>query len=117
MFTLESLAKLIKKQSHNRGCIVLIPKKQRSLMDKNGYPVDVTVLERGFAEQMIEECMILANVCVAHHMHVNKIPSMYRVHENPDPKKVATICTVANSLRIPFDFYPDEVNASQFKNS
>ena len=76
-------------------------------MDKNGYPVDVTVLERGFAEQMIEECMILANVCVAHHMHVNKIPSMYRVHENPDPKKVATICTVANSLRIPFDFYPD----------
>ena len=48
-------------------------------------------------------------------MHVNKIPSMYRVHENPDPKKVATICTVANSLRIPFDFYPDEVNASQIQ--
>ena len=30
-------------------------------------------------------------------------------------KKVATICTVANSLRIPFDFYPDEVNASQIQ--
>ena len=115
LFTLESLAKLLKKQSHNRGCIDFNTKEAKIIMDKNGYPVDVTVLERGFAEQMIEECMILANVCVAHHMHVNKIPSMYRVHENPDPKKVATICTVANSLRIPFDFYPDEVNASQIQ--
>ena len=115
LFTLEPLAKLLKKQSHNRGCIDFNTKEAKIIMDKNGYPVDVTVLERGFAEQMIEECMILANVCVAHHMHVNKIPSMYRVHENPDPKKVATICTVANSLRIPFDFYPDEVNASQIQ--
>lgn len=115
LFTLESLAKLLKKQSHNRGCIDFNTKEAKIIMDKNGHPVDVTVLERGFAEQMIEECMILANVCVAHHMHVNKIPSMYRVHENPDPKKVATICTVANSLRIPFDFYPDEVNASQIQ--
>lgn len=115
LFTLEPLAKLLKKQSHNRGCIDFNTKESKIIMDKNGYPVDVTVLERGFAEQMIEECMILANVCVAHHMHVNKIPSMYRVHENPDPKKVATICTVANSLRIPFDFYPDEVNASQIQ--
>lgn len=115
LYTLESLAKLLKKQSHNRGCIDFNTKEAKILMDKNGYPVDVKVLERGFAEQMIEECMILANVCVAHHMHVNKIPSMYRVHENPDPKKVATICTVANSLRIPFDFYPDEVNASQIQ--
>lgn len=115
LFTLEPLAKLLKKQSHNRGCIDFNTKEAKIIMDKNGYPVDVTVLERGFAEQMIEECMILANVCVAHHMHVNKIPSMYRVHENPDPKKVATICTVANSFRIPFDFYPDEVNASQIQ--
>ena len=71
MFTLESLAKLLKKQSHNRGCIDFNTKEAKIIMDKNGYPVDVTVLERGFAEQMIEECMILANVCVAHHMHVN----------------------------------------------
>jgi len=115
LFTLETLAKLLKKQSHHRGCIDFNTKEAKICMDKNGYPIDVQVLERGFAEQMIEECMILANVCVAHHMHVNKIPSMYRVHENPDPKKVATICTVANSLRIPFDFYPDEVSGSQIQ--
>lgn len=115
LFDLETLAKLLKKQSHNRGCIDFNTKEAKILLDKNGYPLDVQVLQRGFAEQMIEECMILANVCVAHHMHVNKVPSMYRVHENPDPKKVATICTVANSLRIPFDFYPDDVHASQIQ--
>ena len=91
-------------------------KAEMELLEKHN--INFIVLARYMqviAEQMIEECMILANVCVAHHMHVNKIPSMYRVHENPDPKKVATICTVANSLRIPFDFYPDEVNASQIQ--
>ena len=48
MFTLESLAKLLKKQSHNRGCIDFNTKEAKIIMDKNGYPVDVTVLERGF---------------------------------------------------------------------
>lgn len=115
LFMLSDLAKQLKKQSHNRGCIDFNTKEAKIQLDKNGNPLDVQVLERGFAEQMIEECMILANVCVAHHMHVHEIPSMYRVHENPDPKKVATVCTVANSLRIPFDFYPDEVSAVQIQ--
>ena len=116
LLELEKVAKKLNKLSHERGSIDFNTKEAKIELNKNGYPIDVRVYERGFAEQMIEECMILANVCVAHYLNSNKIPGMYRVHENPDPKKIASLCTVAHALRVPFDFYPDEVEAKQIQN-
>ena len=115
LFELEMVTRKLNQLSHNRGCIDFNTKEAKIELNKNGYPTNVYVYQRGFAEQMIEECMILANVCVAHYLHNNKIPGMYRVHENPDPKKVSKLCLAANALRIPFDFYPDEVEAKQIQ--
>jgi ribonuclease R len=37
---------------------------------------------------LIEEFMLSANECVAHHLESNRIASLYRVHEKPDAKRV-----------------------------
>ena len=44
--------------------------------------------ERGWAHRLIEEFMLSANECVAHWLEGNGIPSIYRIHEMPDPKRI-----------------------------
>ncbi len=44
--------------------------------------------ERGWAHRLIEEFMLSANECVATWLTAQGIPSIYRIHEMPDPKRV-----------------------------
>ena len=44
--------------------------------------------QRGWAHRLIEEFMLSANECVAHWIEANAVPSLYRIHEMPDPKRI-----------------------------
>ncbi len=44
--------------------------------------------ERLFAHRIIEEFMLLANVCVAEYLDERGFPLLYRIHEQPDPVKL-----------------------------
>jgi ribonuclease R len=44
--------------------------------------------ERGLAHRLIEEFMLSANECVATWIEKNAVPSLYRIHEMPDPKRI-----------------------------
>lgn len=52
--------------------------------DELGRVVDIIKSKRNFAHEMIEEFMIAANVAVASHLSDSEVPSIYRIHENPD---------------------------------
>ncbi len=44
--------------------------------------------ERGWSHRLIEEFMLSANECVATWIETQGIPSVYRIHEMPDPKRI-----------------------------
>ena len=44
---------------------------------------------QGPAEQLVEECMLLANSTVAEEIKQRGIAGLYRVHQEPDPEKIA----------------------------
>jgi ribonuclease R len=44
--------------------------------------------ERGWSHRLIEEFMLSANECVATWLEQQGIPSIYRIHEMPDPKRI-----------------------------
>jgi ribonuclease R len=48
----------------------------------------ITRSERNFAHRIIEEFMLAANEAVASYLEGKGIPSLYRIHEKPDAKKV-----------------------------
>ena len=50
--------------------------------------VGITRSERNVAHRMIEEFMLAANEAVAGYLERKDIPSLYRIHEKPDAKKV-----------------------------
>lgn len=111
----EELTHKLQARSKERGYISFSTKEPTIELDEKGRPVNIYVAQRGFAEQMIEEAMIMANVAVAQFMDSRKIPGIYRVHETPDPEKVAVVLNMAKALNIPADFYPDEVSAKDIQ--
>ena len=58
-------------------------------MDKQGRPVRLERVENDESHQLIEEFMLAANEAVARELKKRAIPTIYRVHENPDPEKLA----------------------------
>lgn len=101
------LAKKLKEQTGKRGHIEFETREPYFVLDEKGNPVDVKIRERGWSEQMIEEAMVAANVAVAHALHSQSLPGMYRVHEVPDPEKLATLVNMAKVLNVPCDIDPE----------
>ena len=51
--------------------------------------------ERSWANRLIEEFMLSANECVASWLQNLDVPSLYRIHEKPEPRRVAEFESVA----------------------
>ena len=58
------------------------------LLDVLGQPTAILREERTIAHQIIEEFMLVANQTVAGHLTRLGLPTIYRIHEPPDPKKI-----------------------------
>ncbi len=56
--------------------------------DPDGNMKAIVRSERGWAHRLIEEFMLSANECVATWLTAGGIPSLYRIHEMPSPKRV-----------------------------
>jgi ribonuclease R len=56
--------------------------------DPDGNMQSIVRSQRGWAHRLIEEFMLSANECVATWIEKNAIPSVYRIHEMPDPKRI-----------------------------
>lgn len=51
----------------------------------------IVPVQRNRAHRLIEECMVAANVQAAKFVEKNKVPNLYRVHDDPDPLKVTAL--------------------------
>jgi ribonuclease R len=68
------------------------------LLDLQGRPEAILRAERNFAHLLIEEFMIAANEAVAEHLEKLGVPSLYRIHEEPDPSKVEDVMKFAGGF-------------------
>ena len=66
--------------------------------DDKGEIVDIVRSERNEAHRIIEELMLLANETVAQYLAIREIPSIFRVHEDPDPSKVEAFLELASEF-------------------
>ena len=85
-------------------------------MNDIGYPVDIRVRERGHAERIIEDCMIAANVSVADYMNKNQIPCLYRVHGEPEIKKLRNFEETSSSLGCKFTLQKANVTPKEIQS-
>lgn len=64
------------------------------LLGLQGNPEAILKAERNFAHMIIEEFMIAANEAVAEYLEGHDVPSLYRIHEEPDPMKLEEVLRV-----------------------
>jgi ribonuclease R len=90
---------------HRRGSVDFDLPEPQVILDTEGLVADIIASERNVAHRLIEEFMLLANETVASHLEDAGMPSLYRIHEPPDPLKVeefeAFIRTLGYSLNAP----------------
>ncbi|MEE8199756.1 MAG: VacB/RNase II family 3'-5' exoribonuclease [Candidatus Acidoferrales bacterium] len=66
--------------------------------DERGQMIGIARSERNLAHRLIEEFMLAANETVARHLTEQRIGSLYRTHEEPDPQKVLEFEEIAASF-------------------
>jgi ribonuclease R len=67
-------------------------------LDEEGAIENIVAHERNIAHRLIEEFMLLANETVAQHLEDQQMPTLYRIHEPPDPLKVLEFDEFVTSL-------------------
>jgi ribonuclease R len=85
---MEELARLLARRREERGSIDFDLPEPEIEFDEHGRMTGITRSERNFAHRIIEEFMLAANEAVASYLEARGIPSLYRIHEKPDAKKV-----------------------------
>jgi ribonuclease R len=85
---MEELARLLARRREDRGSIDFDLPEPLIEFDEYGRMTGITRSERNFAHRIIEEFMLVANEAVASYLEGKGIPSLYRIHEKPDAKKV-----------------------------
>src|SRR6058998_943269 len=83
------LAALLRRKRFQHGSLDLDFPEVKVWVDKEGRPVRLERVENDESHQLIEEFMLAANEAVARELKKRAIPTIYRVHENPDPEKLA----------------------------
>ena len=101
------LAHALYKRRIERGALELEIPETEITVDENGQPTAIHSRARGESEKLIEEFMLQANEAVAEYMCRHEYPTVYRVHENPDPEKLRVFAQFAR----PFGYRIDPSKA------
>ena len=87
----ETLARALLARRQERGTLDFDLPEVAYLFNEQGELSGLTARERHFGHRMIEEFMIAANEAVAEFLEAREIPTLYRVHQPPDPDKLAVL--------------------------
>ncbi len=82
------LASLLRKNRFAAGSLDLDFPEIKVRLDANGRAIALEKVEQDISHQLIEEFMLAANETVAREIKHRTVPSVYRIHEKPDPERL-----------------------------
>jgi ribonuclease R len=107
---------ILNERRHRRGSIDFDLPEAKLVLDQEGLVADITQAQRNVAHRIIEEFMLLANETVARHLEQSGVPALYRIHERPDPLKVAEFEAFVSSLGYSLAVEPGLVRPHDFQH-
>ena len=93
---MRELALILNRRRVQRGAIDFDMPEPLIEFDQFGEMIGVKRSPRNIAHRLIEEFMLAANEAVASHLEQSGIPSLFRIHEKPDPKRVLEFEEIAS---------------------
>ncbi len=89
--TLWGIASRLRRERMAHGSLDLDMPETKIFVDEQGYADRLEKVENDESHQLIEEFMLAANEAVARLTRVERLPSLYRVHDDPDEEKLAEL--------------------------
>ncbi|MBR6801696.1 MAG: RNB domain-containing ribonuclease [Eubacteriaceae bacterium] len=113
LYTMRSLREILSEKRSKRGSIDLdLPESE--IYIQGGMIEDILLRERGVAERLIEEFMLITNTTVAEYVASTGVACLYRSHEDPDKERLENFRTQMNlmghSLRLKDEYYSGILN-------
>jgi ribonuclease R len=96
-----------------RGALAVETAEPEFVFDAEGNVVEVREVAQTEAHRVIEHLMITANEQVALLLAQRRTPTLYRVHERPDPLSVARLVDQLASLDVPPPPLPEHMTPQQ----
>jgi ribonuclease R len=115
LLLLSYLAKTLRDRREKSGSIDFDIAEAHIKTDENGRVTQIVPRERGTAEKLIEECMLMANKTVAQDFSWRELPFVYRVHDVPDGEKVLALSHFLTSFGIRLKAANGQVHPKQFQ--
>jgi ribonuclease R len=112
---MEKLARRLMEKRRERGSIDFDLPEPEIVLGLQGETLDIIRAERNLAHRIIEEFMLAANEAVASFIETRDIPSLYRVHETPDPVKINDFCEFIHNFGYTFRVLEDKVTPGEFQ--
>jgi ribonuclease R len=112
---MRELAMILNRKRERRGSIDFDLPEPVIEFDEFGLMKSVTRSERNIAHRIIEEFMLSANECVSEYLEGKGIPSLYRIHEKPDAKRVYDFEVLAATFGYSLGVGPLPIQRMQFK--
>ena len=112
---MKRLAVLMNQRREERGSIDFDLPEPVIEFDEHGQMRGVTRAERTWANRLIEEFMLAANECVAVWLEDLGVPSLYRIHEKPEPRRVVQFEELAASFGFSLGLGPLPVRQLQVR--
>jgi len=99
---LYDLYKTLKKSRQERGAIEFESQETKFVFNAHRKIEHIVPLVRNDAHKLIEECMIMANVCAAKYIEANDAEALFRVHDKPDEDRLLTFRSYLSEVGIAF---------------
>jgi ribonuclease R len=91
------LSKKLTEQRKLRGSIDFDLPEAKILLDAEGKVAEIVRRPRNDAHRLVEEFMLAANEAVARFFDVRGLPTVYRIHDQPDEEKLGAFADLARS--------------------
>jgi ribonuclease R len=93
--------RVLDRARQKRGALELDLPERKVVLGEDGKVVRIEPRARLDSHKLIEELMILANVAAAETLERLRQPCMYRVHDSPDPAKLAALREFLRGIEVP----------------
>ena len=97
---MEVLSEILRARRIEKGSIDFDLPEAKIFLSKGGALEKIVKGERLKSHRIIEEFMLLANVLVAEYLDEKGLPTLYRIHEKPDPIKVADLLKFVRNIKM-----------------
>lgn len=110
LLLMEELAKILNEKRKKEGCINFNIPETHIELDNNGDVISVAPYPITFANQIIEEFMLITNMTIAEKYFFLELPFIYRIHEKPDEEKLRDLNLILSNYNLRIkgikDVYP-----------